>query len=152
VGTGFSESLVDELRPRLDDLAQDANPFDAMPVEKVDRGTQWVEPVLVAQVQYANWTGAGLLRHATFQGLREDVLPENVILDVLPRLGESIEREQADMVDRKKSDRHRRGPDADQFSELGDLQMTHSGIRSRQFREHRPAASPAESRSDRSDD
>jgi bifunctional non-homologous end joining protein LigD len=50
-----------------------------------------------------------------------------VILDVLPRLGEALGREQDDMVDRKKANPQQRGPEPDQFSELGDLQMTHPG-------------------------
>jgi bifunctional non-homologous end joining protein LigD len=40
---------------------------------------QWLSPKLVAQVSFTEWTHGGLLRHATFLGLRDDKDPEEVV-------------------------------------------------------------------------
>lgn len=72
VGTGFTEKTLKQLRRALDPLARDESPFDPPP--KLPRGNvaHWVEPRLVAQVQFAEMTDEGLLRQASFLGLRED--------------------------------------------------------------------------------
>ena len=71
VGTGFDESSLRKLRKQLDGLRVDTSPFRAPPPLRADR-VHWVRPVLVAQVAFAEWTAGGLLRQASFQGLRED--------------------------------------------------------------------------------
>ncbi|MEX1025556.1 MAG: DNA ligase D [Planctomycetota bacterium] len=71
VGTGFSDRVLVELEERLAPLETPESPF----VERVrDRNaaTRWVEPELVAEVAFTEWTAGGLLRHPSFQGLRED--------------------------------------------------------------------------------
>jgi bifunctional non-homologous end joining protein LigD len=80
VGTGFSEKTLVELRRRLNKLEQPERPFDQMPTDR-DRQIRWVRPELVAQVEFSNWTGDGLLRHPSFQGLREDKAPTTVTHD-----------------------------------------------------------------------
>jgi bifunctional non-homologous end joining protein LigD len=40
---------------------------------------QWVEPKVVAQVRFVEWTSGGNLRHATFQGIRNDKVPADVV-------------------------------------------------------------------------
>jgi bifunctional non-homologous end joining protein LigD len=72
VGTGFSSALLIELRRRLEALRQDQSPFPNIPRQEVDRTVRWVRPKLVAQVQFTGWTDAGVMRHPSFQGLRED--------------------------------------------------------------------------------
>ena len=78
VGTGFDDNLLAQLRRRLDALRVDTPPFRAPP--KIARSTRvhWVRPSLVAQVEYAEMTAEGLLRQASFQGLREDKDPRTV--------------------------------------------------------------------------
>jgi bifunctional non-homologous end joining protein LigD len=78
VGTGFSEKTLVELRQRLNSLEQGESPFAQVPKERLDRNVRWVRPDLVAQVEFSNWTGDGLLRHPSFQGLREDKAPKMV--------------------------------------------------------------------------
>jgi bifunctional non-homologous end joining protein LigD len=72
VGTGFDERMLAQLRRRLDSLRVNAPPFRVPP--KLARSTRvhWVRPSLVAQVEFAEMTDEGLLRQASFQGLRED--------------------------------------------------------------------------------
>ncbi|MBI1901023.1 MAG: DNA ligase D [Planctomycetia bacterium] len=72
VGSGFDDAALASLKSRLGSLAQPKNPFGDLPRSKIDRGTRWVQPKLVARVEFSNWTDEGILRHPTFQGLRED--------------------------------------------------------------------------------
>lgn len=44
----------------------------------------WLKPKLVAQVSFAEWTNYGLLRHATFEGLRDDKEPEAIVREPQP--------------------------------------------------------------------
>lgn len=72
VGTGFNRRTAGEVWQALQSLRSSSSPF----ADKLDanqrRGVRWVRPELVAQVQYRAWTGDGMLRHASFKGLRED--------------------------------------------------------------------------------
>jgi bifunctional non-homologous end joining protein LigD len=77
VGTGFSERRLAELRTMLDPLARDTSPFDGGVVPKE---TQFVEPALVCEVEFTEWTSAsGQLRHPSFKGLRTDKSPREVV-------------------------------------------------------------------------
>jgi bifunctional non-homologous end joining protein LigD len=70
--------MLAQLRRRLDALRVDAPPFRTPP--KIARSTRvnWVRPSLVAQVEFAELTQEGLLRQASFQGLRDDKDPRTV--------------------------------------------------------------------------
>src|SRR5215469_7301263 len=76
-GTGFTEKTHKSLRDQLDKLRQSATPFDNPPAE-ARTGAIWVKPTLVAQVNFANWTADGVVRHAAFKGLREDMSAREV--------------------------------------------------------------------------
>ena len=79
VGTGFSSAVLDSLGRTLEGLRRDSSPF-ATPVPREHARTAvWVQPVLVAEVEYGEWTRDGRLRHPSFKGLREDVPPEEVV-------------------------------------------------------------------------
>jgi bifunctional non-homologous end joining protein LigD len=78
VGTGFDDRQLADLRARLDALARKRSPF-AKPVADAPRDVHWVEPRLVAEVRFANWTRDEQLRHATFLGLREDKAAREVV-------------------------------------------------------------------------
>jgi bifunctional non-homologous end joining protein LigD len=70
-GTGFTQSTHRVLRDQLDELRQKTSPFENVPAE-ARRGAIWVQPKLVAQVNFATWTADNLVRQASFKGLRED--------------------------------------------------------------------------------
>ena len=70
VGTGFSDRVLADLFTRLRTLERDTPAVIVPPT--VTRGVHWVEPKLVADVAFAEWTVDHLLRQATFQGIRDD--------------------------------------------------------------------------------
>lgn len=70
VGTGFSAEVQADLAARMAPLTRKTAPA-AVPRSET-RGVTWVEPVLMAEIRYAEETTGGILRHASFQGLRED--------------------------------------------------------------------------------
>ncbi len=77
VGTGFSAKVADNLKKKLDALKATKSPFNAS-VPK-GKGLVWVKPELVGEVEFRSWTSEHIIRHASFQGLREDKLAEEVV-------------------------------------------------------------------------
>ncbi len=75
VGTGFDDAEIGRLLELLRPLHRDTPPLPAVPtMPRVRRGdVQWVEPRLVVQVRYGEWTHDGHLRHPAYLGLREDI-------------------------------------------------------------------------------
>jgi bifunctional non-homologous end joining protein LigD len=80
VGTGFSAARLADLRKRLDQLVVKDSPA-VLPKDAPRKGVHWVRPALVAEVEFAGWTADDILRHASFQGLREDKSPSEVVYD-----------------------------------------------------------------------
>lgn len=76
VGTGFNEGLLDELAARFEPLRREDRALEVPKTEA--RGASWLEPVLVAEIAFAEFTGEGRVRHASFVGLREDKKAEDV--------------------------------------------------------------------------
>lgn len=75
VGTGFSEKTLADLLARMEPDRRAASPF-ANPVDKKD--AVFVEPRLVAEFEFTEWTSQGRLRHPSFKGLRFDKDPRDV--------------------------------------------------------------------------
>jgi bifunctional non-homologous end joining protein LigD len=80
VGTGFDHRTSLDLAKRLKPLVTDRMPFDKLPTA-ARRGVHWVEPELVCEIAFLNWTTDGVLRHPSFQGLREDKPARGVTRD-----------------------------------------------------------------------
>ena len=80
VGTGFNSQEIERLLDKLRPLRREASPFREVPkMPKVRKGDViWVEPKLVAEVEFAEWTHDGRLRAPTYKGLREDRSAEEV--------------------------------------------------------------------------
>jgi DNA ligase D-like protein (predicted ligase) len=80
VGTGFDRATLRDLARRLAPLRRPDSPFaDGEPTKVPARDTTWVEPELVAQVAFTEWTRDGRLRHPRFLGLREDKAAREVV-------------------------------------------------------------------------
>ena len=79
VGTGFTEKTLDELHGKLEPLRRETSPFGSAP--KLPREAVFVEPSLVAEIEFREWTNEGVLRAPSFKGLREDKSPREVVLE-----------------------------------------------------------------------
>jgi bifunctional non-homologous end joining protein LigD len=77
VGTGFNAKMLESLRKRLASLEQPRPPFHNK-VPGPLRGIHWVAPRMVVEIAFTEWTSDGLLRHPSFQGIREDKKPSEV--------------------------------------------------------------------------
>jgi bifunctional non-homologous end joining protein LigD len=75
-GTGFDERELSRVWKLLKPLERPTSPFRVRP--KTNERPHWVEPKLVAQVKFTEWTADDKLRHPTYLGLRDDVQPESV--------------------------------------------------------------------------
>ena len=72
VGTGYTNKTASSLMRTLKPMRIESPPFASALTNLQRRDVTWVEPTLVAQIEYRAWTSDGLLRHAAFKGLRED--------------------------------------------------------------------------------
>jgi bifunctional non-homologous end joining protein LigD len=81
VGTGFTQASLTRLAAQLSPLERDTSPFANPPHGADARGVHWVNPELVAQVSFAERTRDGIVRHASFHGLRDDKAPEDVRME-----------------------------------------------------------------------
>ncbi len=75
MGTGFTETTLALVMRKLLRLGRETSPFEG---RQPPRGALFVEPRLVARVEFREWTRTGTLRAPSFKGLREDVDPETV--------------------------------------------------------------------------
>jgi bifunctional non-homologous end joining protein LigD len=77
VGTGMNDALLGSLRTRLDSLIRAEPPVENPPAGSRG-GVRWVEPRLVVEAAFTEWTRDGMLRHPALVGIREDKSPREV--------------------------------------------------------------------------
>lgn len=90
-GTGFTHTSARELYRKLNALKRARTAFNAVPAE--ERGARepvWVEPKLVAEVDFHGWTHGDRVRHASFEGLREDKAAKEVVHEVKAKMAEAL--------------------------------------------------------------
>src|SRR6201996_1480168 len=80
VGTGFTERTLAELARRLEPLRTDSSPYDVAP--KLPRNAVFVRPELVAEIEFREWTGEGVMRAPSFKGLRDDTPAAGVVREL----------------------------------------------------------------------
>jgi bifunctional non-homologous end joining protein LigD len=131
VGTGFDEYALKELSDRFQKLEQQKSPFVDIKKRTGDiRAAHWMKPSLVGQFNYGNRTRDGRLRHASFQGLREDKPANQVVLDSPVPVDEAVEKFEANRHDGSRKDsngdagikktRRKRGTEASSFRGAND--------------------------------
>jgi bifunctional non-homologous end joining protein LigD len=99
VGTGFGEDEIEKLLAKVRPLERKEPPFPSVPkMPRIRKGdVVWVEPKLVAEVEFSEWTHDGHLRAPSYQGLREDKRPEEVRRE-LP--GEAVAQPVPDVIEK----------------------------------------------------
>jgi ATP-dependent DNA ligase len=78
VGTGFTRDMLTDLGEQLASLGRDTSPFGTDVPASAAREARWVEPRLVGEVAFAEWTADGFLRQPSWRGLRIDKDPAEV--------------------------------------------------------------------------
>ncbi len=88
VGSGFATKLAEDLWSELEPLRRAEPTADAAP-DADTRNVRWVEPTLVAEVTFREWTPSGVIRQAVFNGLRRDKAPREVVREEALPLNEA---------------------------------------------------------------
>ena len=79
VGTGFTDQDLADLKRMF--TARKDTPFEGDLPREVTRDAHWVEPDLVGEVAYAVWTADNRLRHPAWRGVRDDLEPDDVVVE-----------------------------------------------------------------------
>jgi bifunctional non-homologous end joining protein LigD len=75
----ISHSNNELTKKQLDKLSRQSSPLVVVPKDPSLRETHWTEPKMIAEVAFTEWTSDGSIRHPSFQGLREDKNPKEVM-------------------------------------------------------------------------
>ena len=92
VGTGFDAALLRSLKKELDAHATSRMPFASTPRERSRTPVHWVEPVLVCECNFAEWTSEGIVRQASFVSLRDDKPARQIVREASRKGGDVQEQ------------------------------------------------------------
>jgi bifunctional non-homologous end joining protein LigD len=96
VGTGFNTAMIQDLSERMKPLATD-EPAVEVP-RAARRGSHWIEPKLVGEIAFTEFTSDGVLRHPSFIALREDKPAKDVVREKPQKLSKAVKKAETDGV------------------------------------------------------
>jgi bifunctional non-homologous end joining protein LigD len=141
VGTGFRREEQEEIRARLDPLRRESPPLPRS-MAAADRKTVWVEPELVVEVRYKEWTDGGHLRHPVYLRRRDDKTAAECFRPGEERADDEEEEEMDDSPDKASDAPPPPTRPAVAFTNLGKLFWPEEGITKGDLVDYYRAVSP----------
>ncbi|CAN7518417.1 DNA ligase D [Rhizobium sp. LjRoot98] len=124
VGTGFDEETMADLAARFPKLIRKTSPFDAVP-NQIAHDAVWLTPNLAAEIDFAEFTDDGHIRHGAFQGLREDKEASAVTLETkkpAPTSKAAVDKPEVPGADKKRPPHKEKDADGDVLG----IRITHA--------------------------